>query len=86
MKAEEFYNNIKEETEKINKTLAEKMEAPKPFPYWPPRASEDELKRMEVMSELNKWGNNDTELAKRSATTLIVLLAKQFQIDLKDIK
>lgn len=59
---------------------------PKPFPYWPPQVSNEELMRMEVMMELNKWANNDPELAKRSASTLIVLLAKQFSIDLKEIK
>jgi hypothetical protein len=58
----------------------------KPFPYWPPQVSNEELMRMEVMMELNKWANNDPELAKRSATTLIVLLSKQFSIDLKEIK
>lgn len=65
------------------KTSAEEK---KPFPYWPPQASNEELMRMEVMMELNKWANNDPELAKRSASTLIVLLSKQFSIDLKEIK
>lgn len=58
----------------------------KPFPYWPPQVSNEELKRSEVMMELNKWANNDPDIAKRTACTLIVLLAKQFEIDLKEIK
>jgi hypothetical protein len=58
-------------------------EAPqKPFPYYPPHPTEEELKRMEVMMELNKWANNDVALAKRSAETLIILLAEQFQVNL----
>jgi hypothetical protein len=58
---------------------------PKPFPYWPTEISNEELKRGEVMMELNKWANNDQDIAKRTASTLIVLLAKQFEIELKEI-
>lgn len=61
-------------------------DTPKPFPYWPPQPTDKEMKRMEVMMELNKWANNDPELAKRSAMTMIYLLGKQFGIDLKEIK
>lgn len=86
MKEDEFYDNVKRETEKINKELAEKVKSPKLFPYWPPQPTEEEMKRMEVMMELNKWANNDPDLAQRAASTLIVLLSKQFEIDLKEIK
>lgn len=54
----------------------------KPFPYYPNVISEEERKRMEVMMELNKWANNDPFMAKRSAETLILLIANQFQISL----
>ncbi len=54
----------------------------KPFPYYPPVVSEEEKKRMEVLMELNKWANNDPFLAKRSAESLILLLADQFDINL----
>jgi hypothetical protein len=54
----------------------------KPFPYWPPEVSVEERKRMEVMIELNKWAYNDPFMAKRSAETLIMLLAQQFDIKL----
>jgi hypothetical protein len=69
-----------------NKTIMELKELkghllPKPFPFYPPNPSEDELKRMEVMMELNKWANNDAEIAKRTAETLILLLGKQFGIN-----
>jgi hypothetical protein len=53
---------------------------PKPFPYWPAQPSEEELKRNELMMELNKWANNDQDIAKRTAETLIELLQKQFLI------
>lgn len=56
--------------------------APKPFPYWPPVTSEEEMKRTEVMMELNKWANNDPFMAKRAAETLILLLSDQFDINL----
>ena len=55
---------------------------PKPFPYYPPIVSKEEMKRMEVMMELNKWANNDPFVAKRTAETLILLLADQFDINL----
>lgn len=55
---------------------------PKPFPYYPPVISEEEMKRVEVMMELNKWANNDPFMAKRSAETLILLLSDQFNINL----
>lgn len=74
---------------KIDQELIDRSKAAgerKPFPYWPPVVSNEELIRMEVMMELNKWANNEPELAKRSAATLITLLSKQFGIDLKDIK
>lgn len=57
-------------------------EPQKPFPYYPAVVSEEELKRMEVMMELNKWVNNDVAIAKRSAETLIMLIAEQFDVDL----
>jgi hypothetical protein len=53
---------------------------PKPFPYWPAQPTEEELKRMELMLELNKWANNDDDIAQRTAETLILLLQKQFRI------
>jgi hypothetical protein len=56
-------------------------EAPKPFPYYPAVVSEEEMKRNELMMELNKWANNDPEIAQRAAETLIFLLAKQFNMD-----
>lgn len=58
----------------------------KPFPYWPPQVSVEELKRTEVMMELNKWANNDPFMAKRSAETLILLLAEQFDINLVQLE
>lgn len=54
----------------------------KPFPYYPSPIPEAEMKRMEVMMELNKWANNDPFVAKRTAETLILLLADQFDINL----
>ena len=54
----------------------------KPFPYYPPVVPEEEMKRHEVLMELNKWANNDPDIAKRSAETLILLIAKQFDINL----
>lgn len=56
---------------------------PKPFPFYPPQSSEEEMKRVEVMMELNKWANNDDDIARRAAETLILLLSKQFQIKLQ---
>lgn len=53
-----------------------------PFPYWPNVISIEEKKRMEVINELNKWSYNDPFMAKRSAETLILLLADQFEISL----
>lgn len=61
-------------------------ETKKPFPYYPVEVSTEEMMRNEVMMELNKWAYNDPELAKRTAETMIFLLAKQFSIDLKEIK
>jgi hypothetical protein len=61
---------------------ANKPPAPNPFPYWPPVASEEEMKRGEIMMELNKWANNDPFVAKRTAETLILLIAEQFNISL----
>ena len=55
---------------------------PKPFPYYPSPIPESEMKRMEVMMELNKWANNDPFVAKRTAETLILLLADQFDINM----
>lgn len=52
----------------------------KPFPYWPPQPTEEELKRNELMMEVNKWANNDDDIAQRAAETLILLLQKQFRI------
>lgn len=54
----------------------------RPFPYYPTQVPEDELKRIEVMMELNKWANNDVFIAKRTAETLILLLSDQFNINL----
>jgi hypothetical protein len=59
---------------------------PKPFLYYPPQSTEEEMKRMEVMMELNKWANNDPDLAERAAATLIILIAKQFGIELKQVE
>lgn len=58
----------------------------KPFPYYPPVIPEEEKKRMEVLMELNKWANNDPFLAKRSAESLILLLADQFDINLVQLE
>ncbi len=54
----------------------------KPFPFWPPQVPIEEMKRMEVMMELNKWPHNDPFMAKRAAETLIILLSNQFDINL----
>lgn len=59
---------------------------PRPFPYWPPQVPIEEMKRMEVMMELNKWANNDPFMAKRSAETLILLLSEQFGINLLQLE
>lgn len=64
------------------KEQAQVCPPPKPFPYYPPIAPEEERKRTEVMMELNKWANNDPFLAKRAAETLILLLSDQFDINL----
>lgn len=64
---------------------AKTQPAPRPFPYFPPIMSEEEMKRMEVINELNKWANNDPFMAKRSAETLIMLIANQFDVDLNKI-
>lgn len=56
---------------------------PKPFPYYPAVVSEEEMKRNELMMELNKWANNDDDIAQRTAETLILLLSKQFRIKLQ---
>lgn len=58
----------------------------KPFPYYPNTVPIEELKRMEVMIELNKWANNDPFMAKRSAETLILLLSEQFNINLLQLE
>lgn len=72
-------------SESMPKQEAKTQPAPRPFPYWPPVCSEEEMKRVEVMNELNKWANNDPFMAKRSAETLIMLIANQFEVDLNKI-
>jgi len=69
----------------INTGMA-KPPPPKPFPYYPNEVPIEELKRMEVMFELNKWANNDPFMAKRSAETLILLLAEQFNVNLLQLE
>jgi hypothetical protein len=59
-----------------------KNEAPRPFPYYPTRPTLEMQIRNEAMMDLDKWANNDPEIAKRSAETLILVLAKQFDIKL----
>lgn len=59
---------------------------PKPFPFYPPIAPVEEMKRMELLMELNKWANNDSTIAKRSAETLILLLVEQFDINLMQLE
>lgn len=54
----------------------------KPFPYFPAEIPEEELKRNELMMELNKWANNDQEIAQRHAESLIWLLGKQFNMEI----
>lgn len=67
----------------VKEELAGSVTPPiRPFPYYPPVVSEEERKRMEVMIELNKWANNDPFVAKRTAETLILLIAEQFNISL----
>jgi hypothetical protein len=73
-------------SEQKQSDLAIKPPPVRPFPYWPPTPTDEEMKRLEIMNELNKWANNDTMLAKRSAETLIVLLAHQFDINLLKIE
>lgn len=61
----------------------------KPAPFmisYPPYPSEREVKRMEVMMDLNKWDNNDKRIAKRHAETLIELLQDQFLSGPGDVK
>lgn len=55
---------------------------PRPFPYYPPQPPLEMQIRNEAMMDLDKWANNDPEIAKRSAETLILILAKQFNINL----
>jgi hypothetical protein len=55
--------------------------APKPFPFYPTQPSEREMLRMELMMELNKWDNNDPDLARRAAETLKYQLKKQFDLN-----
>lgn len=59
---------------------------PRPFPYYPPSPTEEEMKRLELMMELNKWANNDPEIAQRAAETLILLLGKQFNVNVTVMK
>jgi hypothetical protein len=66
--------------ESFDKPIAK--ETLKPFPYYPSPIPEAEMKRMEVMMELNKWANNDPFMAKRAAETLVLLIAEQFNISL----
>lgn len=55
----------------------------RPFPYWPGTPNREEMKRMELMMEVNKWANNDAEIAKRSAESLIRLVSKQFGLNVR---
>jgi hypothetical protein len=57
-----------------------------PFPFYPPQVPIEQDKRMEVMMELNKWAVNDPFMAKRSAETLILLLADQFDINIVQLE
>ncbi len=77
----------KNSEEPAKKAVAKDAPVPtrKPFPYWPAQVPIEEMKRMEVMMELNKWANNDPFMAKRSAETLILLLAEQFEINILKI-
>lgn len=52
----------------------------KPFPYWPPVPPERELIRNELMTDLNKWDNNNASIAKMVAANLIAVLKEQFEI------
>lgn len=52
----------------------------KPFPYYPPTPTEREIIRHELMMELHKWDNNNADIAKRTAQSLIILLQEQFDI------
>lgn len=58
---------------------------PLPFPFYPPHPPVEEMKRMELIMELNKWANNDDVIAKRTAETLILLITDQFKIDLMQL-
>lgn len=64
----------------------EKQTPPKPFPYWPPTPTPEMQLRSELMLELDKWSNNNPFLAKRSAESLILLLAEQFDINLLQLE
>lgn len=74
-----------EKIEKVKPVIygtPEELLKSRPFPYYPPAIPIEESKRMEIMMELNKWSHNDQFMATRSAETLILLLAEQFNINL----
>lgn len=81
MTEDQLYQSKKEPGQEIQDKPSPSP-TPKPFPYWPSVASNEEMKRGEVMMELNKWAYNDPFVAKRTAQTLILLLADQFDINL----
>lgn len=58
----------------------------RPFPYYPSPIPVEEMKRMQVMNELNMWASNDTFMAKRAAETLVLLIANQFDINLVQLE
>lgn len=74
--------DLASEIKKTTKEHFAEMPPPRPFPYWPPEATIEMKIRNEVMMEVDKWSNNDAEIAKRVAETLILLLSKQFDIKL----
>lgn len=81
-------NGYVEPTAKTARPEADSAIAPppiRPFPYFPTPIPLEQMKRETVMNELNMWANNDPFMAKRSAETLIMLLASQFDINLLKI-
>ena len=52
----------------------------KPFPYFPEKIPQDEIIRMEMMMEINKWSHSNKVIAKRHAIMLIQILQEQFDI------
>ena len=54
--------------------------ANRPFPYYPPKPSEEQLVRQHLLDQLNFWDNNDPLIAKRLAQMLVETIQRQFDL------